>query len=417
MHATMLEKNGRSIVGLTWLAAALTAAAGCDSQPQADSGDGAANSSSPGAVDSSPQGQRTPAEIVAEKRSTLDEQYVVGPTAADVFGYRVVWDTTPRLQDVVTLATLQGDSLLLVDAENTLTRLMRDNGRQTWDRPVGSVNDHVLGLSRSTINGFDVVMALTEGDLHVFEAGNGVQTDRQSLSRVANTAGALFGPALIYGSLNGQLIWHHFELKSYMGGTSLYGAISATPMIQGDVLVGVTQNGNVMAVDAGSRVRLWDKMARDAIAAPPAVSDDAVWVSSLDQHIRCYNINNGQVMWDHLHSGPLSQPPILIGDKILLQTPDMGLVCYEALPYGDLDGNILWSTEDAKGTLFGRHRGRLLAWDQASHHLEIIDEQGGSLIDRISLPKMERLIISDFESGDIYCIAANGQTTKIVPRQ
>jgi len=410
MQSSTLEKTGVVAGGLLWMAGFLFAATGCESQP--DNGEAMSSSDSRSAGSG-----RSAADIVAAKRSPLDEQYVIGPTAADRIGYRVIWDVPPRLNDVVEVARLHGDSLFLVDADNSITRIMRSNGTQTWLRPIGSMTDNVLGVVRSTMYGADVVMALTEGDLHIFETGNGVQRTRQPLSRVANTDAILFGPAIIYGSLNGQLVWHHYELGSYMGGTTLYGAVSAAPGLFDDVVVGVSNQGHVLAVEADSRVRIWDKMARAEIIAPPALSDEAVYVSSLDQHIRCYDIDNGQVLWDHLHSGPLTQPPVLIADKVLLQTPDMGLVCYEALPYGDLDGNILWNSEEAKGTIIGRHRGQLIAWDARSHTLEILDEQAGGLIDRIQLPKAEHVLISDFDSGEIYGIAASGQTTKIVPRQ
>jgi outer membrane protein assembly factor BamB len=412
MQRMTLEKVGFVAAGLFAVGAALASTSGCASSEQADQG----SSGSAGAVDS-PSGGRSAADIVASKRSALDEQYVMGPSAADRFGYRVAWDITPRLNDTAELGTLQGDSLFIVDADNSITRLLRSNGTQTWVRPIGSRIDSVLGVQRASIDGQDVVMALTEGDLHVFETGNGVQRDRQSLSRVASTSGILFGPALIYGSLNGQIVWHHYELNSYMGGNSLYGAVSADPVSIDDVIVCVSDQGHVLAVDAGSRVRIWDKMARAQIVAEPAISQSAVYVASIDQHIRCYDINNGQVLWDHLHSGPLTQPPVLIADKLLLQTPDLGLVCFEALPYGDLDGNILWSTSEAKGTVIGRHRGQLIAWDGRSHTLEIIDEQGGGIVDRIPLPKAEHVLISEFESGEIYAIATEGRVTKVVPRQ
>lgn len=412
MQSSKLEKSGVVAAGLLWMAGTLFAA-GCESQP--DSGDGMAGSGSR-AASSGASGQ-TPAEIVAAKRSPLDEQYVIGPTAADRLGYRVMWDISPRLNDVVELARLDGDSLFLVDADNSVTRLMRSNGAQTWLRPIGTLTDSVLGVNRASFNGVDVILALTQGDVHVFETGNGVQRDRQPLDRTANTAAILFGPALIYGSLNGQLVWHHYELSSYMGGTTLHGAVSAPPALLGDVVVGVSDQGHVLAVEAGNHMRMWSKMARSQIVAAPALNQEAVYVASLDQHLRCYNINNGQVMWDHLHSGPLTQPPVLIADKLLLQTPDMGLVCYEALPYADLDGNILWNNEEAKGTVIGRHRGRLFAWDARSHTFEVLDEGSGGVIDRVQLPKAEKVLVSEFDSGEIYVIAENGQTTKIVPRQ
>jgi len=364
-----------------------------------------------------PDGEaRTPEERIEQMQSALDRRYVVGPTAADQIGYRVMWNVTTPSAGTITNARIAGDSLFTVNEDNSLTRVIRETGATPWSWPVAGRTDDVLGVRRAMMNGQDLILVITEGDLHVFNTGNGVQVDRQKLSRVAATAPTLYGDLVIYGSLNGEIVWHHFGLGTYVRGYALRGAVTVAPKLFGGAVFAVTDRGHVMAIDAGSASQYWSRYAREGIVAEPAVTRDAVYVASLDQYIRCYRYQTGEVLWSRLHAGPLREPPVIIGDQLYLQTPDQGLVCYEALPFNDLDGNVLWTSQEVSGTIIGRHQGNLLAWDAEARVLTLVDEKGGFVVRSIPMPKVQKLVISAFDSGELFAIGDGGEITRLVPR-
>lgn len=357
--------------------------------------------------------------MIEARRSVLDESYVLGPTAADQFGYRVAWNRQPFAggnRASIEQVTLAGDSLFTVDSANNLTRIQRANGNRMWSAPVAGPADSIMGVRRAPRGDRDVLLVITEGDIHVLDTNNGVQLDRQQLQRIASTAPMLIPPLLVYGTLNGTLIWHHYGMATYVGGYTLQGAITVPPQIIGDIVIVVTDRGHVMALDVDARTQIWSAFTRDAIVARPALTPNAVYVTSVDQFIRAYDLGTGLVLWSRLHSGALREPPVAIGDRIYVQTPDQGLVCYEALPFEDFDGNVFWSNDKITGTVIGRHGERLTAWDGGARRLTLFDEKTGDVLDTIPLPKAKALLLSSFDSGDLYAIGDDGAITRAVPR-
>lgn len=388
------------------------AVAGCNDSSKTTSGSG-------GSVSAGSSGSASTTDKFEQMRGELDRRYVLGPTLADSLGYRVAWNVDPvaRRESGPRSAVLEGDSLFVVDEANYLTRILRSTGTRSWSWPVGDVSDTVLGVCRGVAQGRDVVLAVTEGDVHIFDASNGVQIGRHVLSRVAGTPPVLFGPSIIYGSIGGQLVWHHYESNSYIGGYTLQGGIRVPPTLSDTIVVAVSDRGHIMVLDARTRTQLWSRMAREAIVAPPAVGPTAVFVASLDQYIRCYDLGTGEVVWSTLHAEPLRESPVLIGDRLYLHTEDKGLCCYEAIPVADLDGNLLWSNPSIHGTVIGRHRGALMTWHGRDRVLTLLDEKSGTVLNTISMPKVRHLVVSAFDGGDLFAVGDSGSVTKAVPRQ
>jgi len=409
----MLETAAfQRFVGRSTLFIGLAAlAAGCassGSQSTGASGSSSGQSSSTTSASGSGGGDVTAA---------LDEAYVVGPTPARALGYRISWNADPGGGEAKSIA-LQGDSIFFVDSRNNLVRVLRESGNRVWSQPVGGSIDRVLGIVRATRGELDIVMALTEGDLHVFETGNGVQIDRQRLNqRVAATAPVKYGDMIIYGSLNGQVVWHHYNLNSFVRGSTLLGAISAPLILSGNVLVAVTDQGEVGALEAGGRGLVWRQTTRDPIVAAPAISGEAVYIAGRDQFIRCFDVRTGAEYWKHLHSEPLEESPVVIGDHVYVQTGDLGLCCYEALPYEDLDGNLKWSTHEAPGTVIGRRGPNLITWDDSARVVALIAEQSGELVDSVPVPSARTLLLDRFDNGDLYAIGDDGRMTRLVPQR
>ena len=354
--------------------------------------------------------------MIDTMRTELDQQYVFGPTAANLIGYRVDWNrpvfTGSNLR--VRQSTVEGDSIFVIDNNNTLTRILRNDGTRSWSLPVGSATDSILGVGRANDGIDDIVIVMTEGDIHTFNTANGVQRDRANLDRVASTAPVVYGRSVLYGSINGTVVWYHYMLNSFLRGYQMEGAVLVPPVLHKDIVAVVTNSGQLMVLNAGTGRQIWSDFARAPITAAPAISDRAVYSVSEDQFIRCYDINSGLILWKRLHSEPLREPPVLINDRVYVQTPDLGLTCYEALPFQDLDGEMVWNTTEVTGTIISQHRGRLMAWDQNSRILTTIDSETGSIIARTSLPKVATLLVSDFDGGDLYALSEDGNMTKVV---
>ena len=71
--------------------------------------------------------------------------------------------------------------------------------------------------------------------IHVVSYASGAAESRQRVERTLYTPGTLFGPYLIYGSRDGQVIWHQYEVGYPWRGNSLPGSVSAEPLIVGDL--------------------------------------------------------------------------------------------------------------------------------------------------------------------------------------
>ncbi|MGI9014908.1 MAG: PQQ-binding-like beta-propeller repeat protein [Phycisphaerales bacterium] len=403
---------------ISFAAALSLVLAGCSSTSSSDSNSGGSMSGASSTSAPSPDSSGGGTGFVETTRNRLDSEFVLGPSAADAMGYRVAWNrraiNTSSLE--VLKAAIAGDSLFVIDDKNNLTRILLSDGRQVWTWPVAGTTDNILGVARARYGDTDLVVVATEGDVHLFEVNNGIQTDRQRLERVSSTAPVVYGQSIIYGSINGTLVWHHFLMGAFLRGYTMNGAILVDPVIENDVVVAVTDRGQVMAVDASSGRQLWSNYARDAILSTPAIGEKAVYTTSVDQYIRCYDIRSGRVLWSRLHEEPLRQPPVLIGDRVFVQTPDLGLCCYEALPFQDLDGELIWNTKEVTGTIIGRHRNRVLAWDADARTLAVVDDRTGNIVETISLPTVTSLKLSAFDSGDIYAISETGEITRAVAR-
>jgi outer membrane protein assembly factor BamB len=401
------------------LALVLATAAGCNDSNRTSSSGSTSSGSGGGSTSTASGGGSTSNRTIEEMRSSLDAEYTIGPTAADQLGYRVAWNATclPGGNSRLAGVNLAGDSLYLTNTNNLLSRVSTANGATLWSWPVANVGDSVLGVARSIRDGVDWTLVLTEGDIHVFETGTGNQVSRHRLHRVASTAPVVYFDDIVYGSVNGTVVWHQFVHNAYLRGNSVVGSVSADPVMVGDSVLIVSSAGRVALIDLRNGAKRWEQSAREAIVAAPGVSDEAVYVASRDQYLYCFDLRTGERLWRRLHSQPLTEPPVVIGDHVFAQTPDLGLACYDALPVGDLDGNVVWNTSDVTGTVIGRRGARLLTWDDASRRVYVVDQATGDVTSVVDLPRVRSLLVSAFDEGELFAVSDEGVVTRLVPRR
>jgi outer membrane protein assembly factor BamB len=355
---------------------------------------------------------RTPAQTAASLQN-IEQQMVIGPTAARDLGYRVDWQypvAGPNLKEL----TVQFDSVFALDQNNYLTRINREDGTRVWRIPVSYPLAEVQGVIY--LPDYGRVIIMSGGELFILNASDGSQLAKQRLDKIANTAPVAYGDQLIYGSRNGQLIWHSHAVAFQSAGYQIAQSINIQPVLRGNVIVTVGNDGEIMTLDASTASQFWRKKLLDGIAVPPTVGGGAVYLAGLDQHLWAYDLATGRNLWSYLTESPLTTSPVLIDDHVFQQIPREGLVCFDALPLGNPRGVIEWSAADVTGSVVTQRREELITWDQASQRLVTLTSLRGGFISEMRLPQVQRMFATNVVDGDIYASSADGRVVRLVPR-
>lgn len=343
----------------------------------------------------------------------IERQFAIGPLTADELGYRIDWRTATGVSDARTL-TVQDDSVFLLDGGNFLSRFRVDDGARVWRVPVANPVEEIYGITYVPDN--NVVLVTTGGALLELDRASGGLTGRQKLQKIANTAPVRTGQFLVYGSRNGQVIWHSFAVGFQWRATQVAPSIAVPPIIVGGLVAVVGNNGEVMTLSAEHARAIWSTRLLDAVVAPPTMSSEVLYVSGLDQHVRAYDLRNGRPLWKVLTRSPLRESPVLIGHRLYQQIPSDGLVCFDALPLDSPGGKVIWAAEDVTGSVITSHGNDLLTWSDEHDRLEVVDATYGTLSSTMTIAGVQHLICTGLHSGDLYVISSNGTISRLVPK-
>ena len=350
---------------------------------------------------------------VTPQTRELDATLLVGPTAAREFDYRVDWQYPVGGQNPKHMS-VQYDSVFVMDGTNYLTRIDREDGTRVWKVPISyplaEIQD-VRYLPRH-----QRVLVISGGDLFVLNASDGSQVERQRLEGIANTRAEPFGDSIIYGSRHGQLSWHSHTMGVQQRAYQIAANIKVPPALRGNVIAVVGNDGELAAIDATTGTSYWKKKLLADVVAEPVIGDSAVYIAGLDQYIWAMDINTGRNIWRYLTESALTQRPVLIGDRLHLQVANQGLMCFEALPFDRINGVIIWTNPDISGTVITRRRDNLVCWDAAARRLQVITAARGGHVTTLELPKVERLISSGLDDGELFASSADGKVVRLVPR-
>jgi outer membrane protein assembly factor BamB len=382
-----------------WAAIALLAAAGCKSGDRAEEPSGGR-----GGLAANTGSSASPA-ITTE----VEQRHVIGPAAASELNYRVAWQYVGPDRGVKVF-TVQGDSAFLVDGRNFLTRI-RD-GSKIWRVDVAEPLDDIFAVNLIG----DRVYVTTGGSMLVLDAATGTAIGKQRFEKVANTAPALFGGYLIYGSRNGQIIWHNYQVGYPWRGYQVATTIAIPPVISDGVLVAVGNDGTVVSLDARHATRYWSNKLLDAVVAAPAVGDAAVFVAGLDQYIRAFDLTSGRTLWKVLTESQLTESPVLVGDRVYQQVPSEGLVCFKAQPPDMPGGELIWKSPGVKGSVVLGRRDQLFVWDNAGQRISVLQAKDGGIVRTVDLPQVRRLLIAGSKNDEIYAASDDGRVVRVVPR-
>ena len=358
----------------------------------------------------------TPPATAPAATMDLDRAYVIGPTAARKTSYRIDWQaqTYPREGSGMRLITLQDDAVFALDGRNFLTRLRREDGDRVWRIPVADAVEAILGITYLPNAG--QVFLTTDAAVLVLDAATGLQVDRQRLEKIAGTEPVVYGPFLIYGARNGQLVWHSFEVAFQWRAYQVAPSIRLPPVYEAGYLVTVGGDGTVMVLDAASASQLWSRQLLDEVDAVPAAGHGTVFVAGIDQHVWAFDLGTGRRMWRYLTESPLTESPVLIDDRLYQQIPSEGLVCFAALPLDSPGGEVIWKASGVTGSVLTRRRDNLLTWDPERRRLTLVGAADGAVVETIDLPAASHLLTSGRIEGDLYAASNDGRVVRLVPR-
>ena len=343
----------------------------------------------------------------------LEAEFVIGPEAARELDSRVDWQY-PQAGKNVRNVWVQGDSVFVLDADNLLCRILLKGGVRLWRTAVTDPTEEVHAVNFIE----EKVYVTTGGSVVVLDANTGAQTGKQTLDKIANTQPVVHGQFLIYGSRNGQAIWHSFPVGYMWKGYQVSPSISIAPVLNGRKLAFVGDDGTVMMLDATNATQYWSKKLLSAVKSQPALGTDAVYVAGTDQYIWAYDIDDGRTIWRTLTESPLEHSPVLIGEFVYQQVPSRGLVCFEALPLDSPGGKVAWTAAGQAGNVVMRRRDQLLVWDGVGKKLTILEAKRGGFVKTLDLPKVKFFVVPDPTGDNAEVIAADndGRVVHMVPR-
>ena len=373
-------------------------AAGCTTQPQATT-----ETPAPAAVAETPE-------------IDLETEFLIGPSKVGELGYRIEHQarTFPEADSGIKRLAVLGDSAFVLDGRNFLTRLRRTDGKRVWRIPVADPLDDIHGITYLPDD--ELVLLMAGAHLLVLDDNTGSMIDKQDLGQIASTAPVVFGPVLIYGARNGQLVWHSFEVGYQWRGYQISSTIRLNPLLVGGDVAVVASDGTVMVIDASSASALWEKRLLSGVEAAPVASDDLLYIAGLDQYVWALNLQTGRTAWRYLSEAPLVCPPALVDDRLYQHIPTEGLVCFAARPPDAPGGKVIWSAPGVRGQVIGKHGNRLMVWDDHEARMSLIDAERGAVITTVDLPEVRHLVMSSTESGDLYAAGNDGRVIRLVPR-
>lgn len=361
---------------------------------------------------------------LASRRAQLDERYAFGPTAARDIGYRIAWQAT--IDDPVRRVEAFAGDVYALDSGNRLTRIDQATGDLIWTTTAADPNDRVWGVTPGIAPFNGLPWGQNDGDrLYVtadpvvmeIDHATGSVVGRQNLEKVPSTDVIRFGSYLIFGTNNGQIVWHQFLVGQEWRANQLLGPIEATPtVVGGDNLAAASKGGTVLLLDAKTAGRLWGEKVFSSVSAPLTAGGGFVFVAGEDQYLWAFNARNGRTAWRYFTQSPLDTAPIFVdtstGGVVLQWVENEGLVCLEADPGDTIEGSARWRIADARGEGIGMIGDRVALWDAPNRELRVVDLDQGAVTRKISLPQVAHLrMVGD----SILAVGDDGRIVRLDP--
>ena len=356
------------------------------------------------------------AKGTAGSMATIDQRYVVGPTVADDFGYRVVWQTGPLATKDATFAVLNAtaDSAWMSDTAGSVVRIRRDNGETVWRASTFQGIERTVAIEYLPTEHADNAYVVTELGTVALDATTGNIVRRGHFSRMLTAAPAVFGPSMIYGTATGLTSWYQYASAFNWRSTTLGGRVVAPVCIAGDLAIAGSTDGTVLVMDASSAGIRWKRKLTAGVEAKAAADENALtcYVAGLDQSVWAFELGMGRVIWQYFTQSPLREAPVCIAGGLYVQIPGEGLVSFNPLPKEKPDGEVRWKSA-APGNVIARVGTNLMAWDRPTRTLTAVDVASGRPVRQVALPQVESLQFSPTIDGDLFVAGKDGRVERL----
>jgi outer membrane protein assembly factor BamB len=329
-------------------------------------------------------------------------------------GYRLDWVGYPTVtgsQQIRDIAAYD-DFVAVVEQGGLVTVLETNTGARRCGDQLGTTLTRFMGLDRFG----DRLIVATQSEVFSLQPMTCTLMGRFATDKIVSTPPVVFGNLIIFGTGAGELLAH--TMTGGVHGVKVWGfgtgaAIEGEPVIVGNRIGAVSQNGNVTFVDAQSgslvgRARIWG-----GLATNPVADEHTMYIASLDQSIYAFAADGGSMLWRYRTPYPLRDQPAFHagedGGTLYAAIPGRGLVALDAAT-----GQARWTTADFNGTVVAINRGRLVAFDGQSAAL--IDPRTGDILERVPLPGVSMLKPDKFEDGRLYVASRSGLVARFNPR-
>lgn len=355
----------------------------------------------------------TPAKTA---RQILDERYVVGPTAGDLFGYRIVWQTEPLATagSTAQFARAGRDSIWFADTAGSVVRVRRDSGETVWRASTHKGIEKVLDIQHLPLGSDDRVYVVTEVNLVALDALTGSLVRRSPFGQLPTTKPAIFHQYMISGTRSGLVAWYQYATGFAWRATTIGGSIRSEPTVVGDIVLAGSSSGTVLAMEAGTTRVVWDRRLSAGIEARIAADSKAAFVAGRDQSLWAFDLSRGRVLWHYFTQAQLLNDPVRIADGLYLQIPGEGLVSFNPHPTDKPEGEVRWKALVA-GDVIGRLGPSVLAWDQESKTLAFVDAGNGRIVSQMALPQVASIECLPRVNGDLFVCSTDGRVERLEP--
>ena len=184
--------------------------------------------------------------------------------------------------------------------------LRSSDGSVVWSyrTPIG-----VWATPRVTFDDKTVIFGDQSGLLYAFDAASGTQrwtlatngglvessaaiSEKLQTVFVGTRTAGLLAVDLVTGKLN----WS----------TQFEGEIVSSPLLRDGVIYFGTENGDIMAVLASDRKKLWQFKANDSVMSSPRIdSSGTLYIGSVDSMVYALDSLSGSMLWKHSTYGPV----------------------------------------------------------------------------------------------------------------
>jgi outer membrane protein assembly factor BamB len=367
-------------------------------------------------ADAPPPTSSDPAPPAKTARQILDERYVVGPTAGDLFGYRIVWQTEPLATAGSAAQCVRAgrDSIWFADNAGSVVRVRRDSGETVWRASTHKGIEKVLDIQHLPLGSDDRVYVVTEINLVALDALTGSLVRRSPFGQLPTTKPAVFHQYLISGTRNGLVAWYQYSTGFAWRATTIGGTIHSEPTVVGDIVLAGSSSGTVLALEAGTTRVLWDRRLSAGVEARIAADSKAAFVAGRDQSLWAFDLARGRVLWHYFTQSQLLHDPARIADGLYLQIPGEGLVSFNPHPTDKPEGEVRWKA-NVSGDVIGRLGPSLLVWDKDATQMSFVDAGNGRIVSQMALPQVMSIECTPRVNGDLFVCSTDGRVERLEP--